>query len=607
MLPISRRLSAIALICLAAFLLYGRSLDGYFMADDFGHMFFGAGISQRSFFEALSWFWLSREDLGASAEMAKLYRPLSDLSYPLQFLFVGSDAWSYRFCNLLLHAGSACLCMGIVWRLLRQCMPALAAGLFFVLSPAHPESLLWISSRMNLMAGFGILLAVYAFLDRDRQSPARAGPLTMLGVLIAMFSKETGLVAVPLLSAYAFVLPRDSARGLAERLRSSLRATWPLWLLLAGYFLLRLLALGTFLGGYQGAGLFDGEYWITRLHLLLLYLSPVHQGMLPFFIKILLLALNISLAVLASMQLLRKEAESPILLFLLLWMLLSFLPTYAAPFGEKGWLYLQDSRLLYEPSAALAILLGMFCASTVQKKFRAHAVMLLLLVAINGLVAWQNSEPWLRMGRASEAIRQEMLDWSEEDFAERWLVDVPGVEAGAYLFLAPEPILNPAVFPPELQTKVKLLRRSQWPQLLSSVDAALREGRAAELAVYRFSLADLSIRAEALAAVFPCSLRDDLELRYARPGRRRLHAGEAIPIQYLLASPPEPGSTLLAELTLGDQAIATASHRLEGRSGSWLLNTAEDLPAGSYGLRLSLPGLPGGRNCDLGEIQVLRR
>ncbi|MHC5065188.1 MAG: hypothetical protein ACYTG5_14570, partial [Planctomycetota bacterium] len=234
-MPTSRSLSAIALIFLAAFLLYGRGLGGYFMADDFGHMLFGAGISQRGFFEALSWFWLSREDLGATVEMARLYRPLSDLSYPLQYLWAGSDAFSYRLVNLLLHAGSACLCMGIVWRLLATPLPALAAGLFFVLGPAQPESLLWISSRMNLMAGFGILLALYLFLGRDRERPFAAGPLTMLAVIIAMFSKETGLVAVPLLSACAFCMPRDGSHGFAPRLRSSLSSTWPLWLLMAGY------------------------------------------------------------------------------------------------------------------------------------------------------------------------------------------------------------------------------------------------------------------------------------------------------------------------------------------------------------------------------------
>ncbi|MHC5066201.1 MAG: hypothetical protein ACYTG5_19760, partial [Planctomycetota bacterium] len=370
---------------------------------------------------------------------------------------------------------------------------------------------------------------------------------------------------------------------------------------------LRYLALGTLLGGYGGEELFDADYWYGRLQLLLLYLSPVHQGLLPFGVKLGLLAINLLLLFLAVKALLRETGGSDLLSFLLLWMLLSFLPTYAAPFSENGWLYLQDSRLLYEPSAGLAVLLGMFAVSLAKGNAPLAAVFLSITAAVHGLIAWQNAEPWLRMGQASEAVRIEMQAWQGERFEERWLADLPGVEQGAYLFLAPEPILNPAVFPPDLQTKVKLLRRSQWRDLMRRVDRALSEGRAEELALYRFSLADMSITPVAQPAGFPFSLGDGVQLRYARSGQIRIRAGDAVPIQFLLAGSPPAGLTLQVEMTLAGRAIASASQRVQDSMGSWLLPTARDLPAGSYRLRLSIAGQPGVEACDLGELQVLGR
>ena len=162
-----------------------------------------------------------------------------------------------------------------------------------------------------------------------------------------------------------------------------------------------------------------------------------------------------------------------------------------------------------------------------------------------------------------------------------------------------------SVFPATLRSRVKLLRRSQWPDLMRRVDRALLAGSVQDLALYRFSLADMSIVPEPIAEQFPLSLSTAVELRFARLGKSKIRAGEAVPIQYLLASTPGPGLELKVELLRAGQAIGSASHPTQDSMGTWLLNTAEDLPAGRYRVRLSLGGGLDGVACDLGELEIL--
>ncbi len=101
------------------------------------------------------------------------YLPVRDLSYMLDHLLFGDSAPGYHAVNLLLHA----LVVLLVFAALRGAgggrFFSFAAAALFAVNPVHVESVAWISSRKDLLAGLFCMLAVLAwmrFLKEKRPS-----------------------------------------------------------------------------------------------------------------------------------------------------------------------------------------------------------------------------------------------------------------------------------------------------------------------------------------------------------------------------------------------------------------------------------------------------
>lgn len=117
---------------------------------------------------------------------AGLYRPVTILSYAVDWtLSGGSPAWMHLV-NALLHAAAALLFTLVLARWLAPLAAALA-GLLFAWHPVHVEAVANLVGRAELLAAMGILGAVLA---------ARRGrwALAVACAAFAMLSKEHGVV-----------------------------------------------------------------------------------------------------------------------------------------------------------------------------------------------------------------------------------------------------------------------------------------------------------------------------------------------------------------------------------------------------------------------------
>lgn len=176
------RARAWALVFTAAVLLYLPSLRYGFVQDD--RAIIVSNPAAHSVVAALRAF---DDPYWPRESGAGLYRPLTILTYAMDWILSdGRPSW-FHFMNALWH-GLATVLLALV--LARWLPPLAAAGaaLVFAWHPVHVEAVASLVGRAELLAACGILAAVLA---------ARRGWWTaaLLCATLAMFSKEHGVIA----------------------------------------------------------------------------------------------------------------------------------------------------------------------------------------------------------------------------------------------------------------------------------------------------------------------------------------------------------------------------------------------------------------------------
>src|SRR5208282_2902030 len=154
------------------------------------------------------------------------WRPLSTLSYYAIIRALGKSPIPLRLLSLLLHFANGLLLFAILktWKFQEE-TAAWAAALFWV-HPAHTESLMCAAFNKEQLAAFG-LLAMILFHQRKRWG------LASLGFAVAMLSKETGVMGLPLAVLY------DLCDGGLRQCRTRLKSYCAYAALLAVYVYIR--------------------------------------------------------------------------------------------------------------------------------------------------------------------------------------------------------------------------------------------------------------------------------------------------------------------------------------------------------------------------------
>jgi tetratricopeptide (TPR) repeat protein len=213
----------VAVIAAAVYLLPAGGVLGYDFAFDDIHLIatndsLRDGVSPWSGFTADYYTTGARSATGEVRALG-YYRPLSVLSTWIDHALWGLNPRGYHITNLLLHVITSLLVFALARRLVPHVPAAFTAALLFAVHPAHPESVAFISGRVDVLAaafGIGSLLA---FSRRWRATPV---PVALFAC--AFLSKEMA-ITIPVL---AFLLARTLG---TERVRSwagSLRAAAPL-------------------------------------------------------------------------------------------------------------------------------------------------------------------------------------------------------------------------------------------------------------------------------------------------------------------------------------------------------------------------------------------
>jgi len=268
-----RRVPWLLLLALAA-ALYAPTLTTGFLADDYNYLVLLGWWAQDGEVTARV---LHNFGVGLDAA-SNFYRPLPVLSFALNHAVAGATPIGWRLVNLVAHlaCGSllAALTAGLAARQnARTALGAAIAAGVFLLSPAGPEVVAWVSGRFDALALFFMLLALACF-ERSERWSDRYGIAGLAAAVCAFASKESATLLPVFVLAFAVAKPRTARQasgaatnGLDAIIAAARRAT-PWFVLLAGYFLWRIAIFGSPFRVYPDAepvaSLLAGD-WLTTL------------------------------------------------------------------------------------------------------------------------------------------------------------------------------------------------------------------------------------------------------------------------------------------------------------------------------------------------------
>jgi hypothetical protein len=149
-----------------------------------------------------------------SKQLSWRYRPMSLISYAVEYTIFKENASGYHFMNLLYYA-----LLGVVlyrflfkWIFPARAFASFLTTMIFIASPVHPEVVANIKSRDEIFALLFLILHIDAALKYMTQRKTSALLTASLFLLLALMSKEINVIALAMTPVLWFVLNRESVR-----------------------------------------------------------------------------------------------------------------------------------------------------------------------------------------------------------------------------------------------------------------------------------------------------------------------------------------------------------------------------------------------------------
>jgi len=331
------------------------------------------------------------------------YRPMTYVTFAVDYALSGYETWSYHLTNMLLHLISAFMVYLIAGAVLRVSgrddpLPlALTAAMLFALHPIETSAVTYISGRAVLLAGMSYLAAFYFFVrSRTGRGGAGVGPyvwtaISVLFYFAGLLSKEMAVSLPVMCIAYDIIF---TARGNGSR---SIK-TWLCYPLyggaLAAYLLIRRAVAGFVASPEQPISV--GDYLMSEAKAALLYLRllilPINQNAdydLPVTVSPdIIVALSLIFILCVLYVLYRIGRKNPAAAFFGLWFFVTLAP-------ESSFIPISDIAVeyrLYLPSVGFVL----FAAITVDgllidRKTVRKALVAFLLVMLFILTSSRNT------------------------------------------------------------------------------------------------------------------------------------------------------------------------------------------------------------------------
>ena len=277
------RLFAVLSLLAVLLLIYSNSFSGEWHFDDYHNIVENRNVH----LQGLSWQDIRKTFYGTANDYEGGFttRPLSYLSFGLNYFFGGTDVFGYHVVNFLIHFAAAVFLFLFVFRILnlpllrarygeRAYDIALLASFLWATSPLQVHAVAIIVQRMASMAGLGYIMAMHFYLcartAQERRERWTYAVLCAAAAVFAFGSKENAAMLPVSILLFDIVLIQGVTK---ETLSRFLKFFWiPLALILGSLFLLSDYLSGTF-QAYEVRPYTMGERLLTTPRILFFYVS----------------------------------------------------------------------------------------------------------------------------------------------------------------------------------------------------------------------------------------------------------------------------------------------------------------------------------------------
>lgn len=196
-------LIVLGILLMAVFLAYGNAIFNSFVWDDDYLIVQNSFIKDTHYIKNL----FSGDLLDSTTEAHRhsgYYRPLSMLSFMLDYHIWRLDPKGFHLTNILIHFLNAVLLFHILCLISKQWKLSLLAALFFTVHPIHVEAVTPVLNRMGIQSAFFILSSWLCFIQSRELKDKRLlwGSLGLF--FFGLLSKEDAVVLPLILLAYDF-------------------------------------------------------------------------------------------------------------------------------------------------------------------------------------------------------------------------------------------------------------------------------------------------------------------------------------------------------------------------------------------------------------------
>ena len=373
------------------------------------------------------------------------FRPFVWLTFSLNWFIFGHSAVGFHAVNLLLHIAASLGVAACAYIILRRRSAGLVAGLIFAMHPAHPEAVVWVAGRYDVMSGALLAWSLYCYL-RSRE-PEVTGARRLRAVSLVLFalacvSKELAFT-FPAVILLCGLIPVGNSPATSTGMKSNVKYILPYFIVAALIFAWRLERLGGIGGGEYVpqtlAGIFSASVlYHAIIQPLAVLLLPLNRPLLEAVDLSWIVLVHVFL--LAPMLLMLIDFRWRIIVFCAAAALICALPTAYTGILEDS---LRNSRFLYTPSMFFSILLAALFISAGGKPRmeRVAGGLAVIYIATLFLILNQNNDTWRKAGdmvqRASsstvELIERHKGEWGSSR-TELVIFNVPRTYIGALTF-----------------------------------------------------------------------------------------------------------------------------------------------------------------------------